>query len=58
MTAKHLGYWDYDRDATLSCPTCSWSGRGADYEESFEGLLDVRCPQCDRMLLIVTFQTI
>ena len=58
MTAKHLGYWGYDRDATLSCPACSWSGRGADNEESFEDLIDVRCPQCDRMLLIVTFPTI
>src|SRR4051812_7680742 len=58
MSAKHLNYWDYDRDAALTCPSCGWSGLGADHENYFEELLDVSCPKCDRMLLIVAFPTI
>jgi tetratricopeptide (TPR) repeat protein len=56
--AKHLKYWDYDCDAGLTCPSCAWSGRGADNENYFERLLDVRCPQCERLLLLVAFPTI
>jgi hypothetical protein len=41
----HLNYWDYDRDAGLTCPSGGWTGRGADNENHFEELLDVRCPQ-------------
>jgi hypothetical protein len=58
VSAKHLSYWDYDRDAILTCRSCGWSGRGADNENHFEELLDVRCPECERMLLIVAFPTI
>ena len=58
VSAKRLNYWDYDRDATLTCPSCGGTGRGADNEDYFEELLDVRCPECDRKLLIVAFPTI
>lgn len=54
---KLLTYWEYDREAPITCPDCGWSGRGADNEDYFEELLDVRCPECDRMLLIVSFPT-
>lgn len=57
MTAKQLAYWDYDRDAALECE-CGWSGVGADNESYFDELLDVRCPSCSAMLLIVAFPTI
>lgn len=50
--AKHVLYWDYDRNVVLTCPDCGWTGRGADNEEFFRELLDVKCLQCDRMLLI------
>ncbi|MGI8728678.1 MAG: hypothetical protein ACR2LK_01530 [Solirubrobacteraceae bacterium] len=58
MSAKRLNYWDYERDATLTCPSCGWTGRGADNEDYFEELLDVRCAECDSKLLIVAFPTI
>ena len=58
MSAKHVNYWDYDPNATLTCPACGWAGSGAGNESYFEELLDVRCPDCDRMLLIVAFPTI
>ena len=58
MTAKHLRYWEYDREATVECYACGWSGRGSQNEEHFEELLDVRCPTCEVMLLIVSYPTI
>ncbi len=57
MSARHLGSWEYDREAELTCPSCGWVGRGADNEELYEELLDVCCPKCDRMLLIVPHPT-
>jgi len=57
VSAKHVKYWDYDRDVALTCPSCGWTGRGGDHEEYFEALLDVTCPDCDSMLLIVSFPT-
>src|ERR1700722_11235022 len=49
-------YWDYDRDATITCPDCGWSGPAAEGEEAYAELLDVDCPRCDRGLLIVPFR--
>lgn len=58
MAAKVLRYHDYDPTATISCPASGWSGRGADHQDLSSELLDVRCPQCDRMLLVVALPTI
>ena len=58
MTARQLRYWDYDPDVAISCSECGWSGPGAGNEEMFQALLDVRCPQCRNMLLIVSYPTI
>src|SRR5215204_647628 len=56
VSAKHLNYYDYDPDAALTCPSCGWSGqRGA--TEFFNELFDVRCPECDQILLIVPYPT-
>jgi hypothetical protein len=56
--ANLLGFWDYDRDAPLSCPACGWAGSGAGHENAFQDLLDVRCPACDEMLLVVNYPTL
>lgn len=53
-----LGFWDYDRDAPLSCPACGWTGTGAGNENAFRDLLDVCCPACDDMLLVVNYPTL
>lgn len=58
MTAKQLRYWDYDPDATIACSECGWAGSGAGNEEMFEALLDVKCPQCCNMLLMVQYPTV
>jgi hypothetical protein len=57
IIAKHLRYWDYDRDAVISCD-CGWNGPAAGNEETYSQLLDVHCPRCQRMLLIVSFPTV
>lgn len=55
---KFLADRDYDADAPLSCPACGWVGTGAGNEEFYDALFDVCCPECNRMLLIVTFSTV
>jgi phage FluMu protein Com len=52
-----VGYWDYDSDLTLTCPSCGWSGPARGLEEAFESLLDVKCPRCRRILLVVLYPT-
>ncbi len=56
MAAKHLRWYDYDRDRIIECG-CGWSGRCRDFEEIFREVLDVTCPDCDRMLLVVAYPT-
>jgi hypothetical protein len=51
-------FWDYDREADLTCPVCGWSGPGQQGEELQREVIDVRCPTCDALLLIVNLPTI
>ena len=56
--AKVLHFGQYDKKAPLECPACGWSGRGEEGDvESFEEVFDVSCPECDRMLLVVSSAT-
>ena len=58
-SAKVLRYFQYDDDAPLDCFICDWSGsgrRGAVHY--FDELLDVRCPDCGTMLLVVSYPTL
>ena len=56
MAAKQVKYYDYDRSEPVECG-CGWSGLPGAYEDYFHELLDVTCPDCDSMLLIVPFPT-
>jgi hypothetical protein len=58
MAAKVARYYDSDPMAAISCPAWGWSGRGAGHQDLSSEPLDVRCPQCDRMLLVVALSTI
>lgn len=58
MTAEQIAFWDYERDAPVTCPACGWTGPASDGEDVHRELLDVCCPQCDRMVLIIPFPTI
>ncbi len=48
-------WWDYDPDGEAACPG---GGTTGDYQEQHRELVDVRCGQCDRMLLVVPFPTL
>lgn len=56
MSAKILSFYDYDRERSISCP-CGWSGICSGNEGYFREVLDIRCPTCDRMLLVVEYAT-
>jgi hypothetical protein len=54
--AKILHHHEYEPTERLVCPVCAWSGLAKEADtEPFEALFDVRCPECDKMLLIVSF---
>jgi hypothetical protein len=56
VNSEYVNFWDYDR-AMVSCPSCGWTGRPGDNEGIHLDLLDVYCPECKRILLIVPFPT-
>lgn len=58
MSATYLNYWDYHRDTPVTCPGCGWTGCPPGHEEVYDDLLDVHCPDCGRMLLVVPFPTL
>jgi len=56
--AKVLHFDQYDKKVPLQCLACGWSGRGEEGDvESFEEVFDVTCPECDKMLLVVSWAT-
>lgn len=57
MSAEIVGYFTYEPDRIIKCPECGWSGRCGDHEDYFRHVLDIRCAECDRMLVIVPYPT-
>jgi hypothetical protein len=57
VSASHIPYWEYDREAAITCPRCGWSGPAGCGEDFHQELLDVTRPSCSQMLLIVPFPT-
>ncbi len=56
MAAKQIRYYAYRQIETVECE-CGWSGPPGPHEDYFDALLDVTCPRCDTMLLIVPYPT-
>ncbi len=56
MAARHLNWYEYDRGEVVECE-CGWSGPASSAENYFREVLDVTCPQCDTMLLVVAYPT-
>lgn len=55
--ARIIAYNDYSKDHPLLCPVCGWQGSPQDggIVEFHDDLLDVSCPCCDKMILIVSY---
>ena len=55
--AKIVDWPDYSRAKSLICPKCGWEGTPTTGGriEYHSDLLDVSCPRCDTMLLIVSY---
>lgn len=54
-SAGHLKWEEYDRSARYQCRACGQIALAEDNETLFDGLLDVRCPGCDCILLVVDY---
>jgi hypothetical protein len=54
---RHRSYYEVEMDDPISC-ACGWSGTVFDGFEPYDELYDVRCQECNRMLLIVSYPTI
>ncbi|MDO8474270.1 MAG: HD domain-containing protein [bacterium] len=55
-----IEYSEYSENMTLECPICYWAGTpkesgGIEYHDD---LLDVSCPNCEKMLLVVSYPLI
>jgi len=53
--AKTIDYSSYNENMILECSFCDWKGTPEGHIEYYDGLFDVSCPNCDKMLLIVTY---
>ncbi len=55
--AKIIEYADYNENMPLQCPVCKWKGtpKKSGWIGYYDDLLDVSCPNCEKMLLIVSY---
>ncbi len=55
--ATVIEYADYDEDMALECPICHWKGtpKESGWIEHYSDLLDVSCPNCEKILLVVNY---
>lgn len=58
--AHIIEYKDYHEDISLKCPVCGWNGtpKSSGGIEYYDDLFDVSCPNCDKMLLVVSYPII
>jgi hypothetical protein len=55
--AKIIEYREYSEDMPIQCPVCMWKGtpKTSDWIEYYDDLLDVSCPNCEKMILVVNY---
>lgn len=57
--ARIYSYFDGYRNDTFHCPSCSWTGGFEQLDqEQYHDLFDGSCPQCGKMLIVVSFPTL
>ncbi|OKL39989.1 hypothetical protein [Pontibacter flavimaris] len=55
--ALRINFADY-KSSPLSCPACGWKGEGKDTCQNAGGtVMDLECPNCFKMLAIISFPT-
>ena len=56
LHAKIMQYQDYDENQKIECPICHWQGKakGGDIEY-YDVLMDISCPKCEKMILIIDY---
>jgi hypothetical protein len=58
-SAKVLRYYQYDGTREIACQQCGWKGSGETASIELRGdLMEVCCPSCGRMLLVVGYPTV
>lgn len=60
MTAMYRFYEAEWRTKVYKCPVCGWHGAHGDMSgpNLFRELMDFGCPECDKMLLIISYPTL
>lgn len=58
--AQTIEYASYSKDMPLQCPICDWKGTPQTSEriEYHDDVMDVSCPNCEKMLLVVSYPLI
>lgn len=54
--AKIIEYANYKEDEKIECPLCNWKSEAKSGSiEHYDELMDVSCPNCDKMLLVINY---
>ena len=58
--ANCIEYQDYNEDLQLECPICGWRGtsKEGDINTDSDFVLDVSCPNCEKMLLVANYPAV
>ncbi len=57
--ARKYSYFDGYRKETFNCTVCAWAGSFEQLDqEQYRNLFDGSCPECGKMLIIVSFPTL
>lgn len=56
--ARIIEYSNYNENEILECPVCKWKGKAEGHIEYYDDLFDVTCPNCDKMILVVSYPLI
>jgi len=54
--AKIISMNEYSEDMKISCSVCGWKGTPKGNIETYDVLMDVDCPWCDKKVLIVDYR--
>jgi len=59
-SADIIEYADYDENKKLKCPICNWQGSAKEGDRNTDShfCMDVSCPICDKMILVVNYAQI